>query len=48
MRIADIAVITLDPQRILTDPWAHQAAHAFVDAKRRAIARKRGLSRRRG
>ena len=37
MRLADIAQITLDPQHILQSAWAHEAAHAFVDAKRRAL-----------
>lgn len=37
MRLADIAQITLDPQHILQSAWAHDAAHAFVDAKRRAL-----------
>jgi hypothetical protein len=44
MKIAESARITLDPRRILSDRWAHDQAHRFVDARRRALdktARKR-------
>ena len=37
MRIADIASIRLDPERILKSRWAHDTAHAFVAALRNAL-----------
>lgn len=37
MRLAYFANINLDPQHILESRWAHNTAHAFVDAKRRAL-----------
>jgi hypothetical protein len=37
MRLADIADIHIDPRHILENVWAHNTAHAFVEAKRRAL-----------
>ena len=47
MRLADIANITLDPEHILRDPWAHDTAHVIVEAKRRALSQSRPAPQRR-
>ncbi len=40
MTLADFAVITIVPQHVLDSVWAHDTAHVFVAAKRRAILEK--------
>ncbi len=41
MRLADVANIRLDPQRILKSRWAHDTAHALAAALRAALRKPR-------